>query len=243
MRSSGSGSYGVSSPIRSRSFGAGFGVMEPPPGPPPGVRGRIQVGGSAPILPVSVMAACGGGMFGMGFTDFRGSFYYPFYSMPVPYYRLTSCDLRFYSPGFWPLIVPFSDFLNPSPMRMASAGRLDLVPYGDISGMTVSLSSLTAPKEAQKAFEKGVKKFVDKDFDKAVEYLDEAVTLHPDYAAAWTLLGQVRVAQRLFPAAEAAFQRAIEIDPDYVPPYAPLTRLLSLRDRTQEVYDLSGKGL
>ncbi|MCB9384714.1 MAG: tetratricopeptide repeat protein, partial [Bryobacterales bacterium] len=80
-------------------------------------------------------------------------------------------------------------------------------------------------------------------FDKAVEYLDEAVTLHPDYAAAWTLLGQVRVAQRLFPAAEAAFQRAIEIDPDYVPPYAPLTRLLSLRDRTQEVYDLSGKGL
>ncbi len=217
--------------------------MEDPVGPPPGVRGRVQVAGSAPPMPINVQCNCAGSLFGLGFTDLRGGFYYPFYALPVSRYRLQFCDLRFYSPGYWPLILPFNDFLSESPYRMSNAGRLDLVPYGDISGTTISMTSLMAPKEAKKAFEKAVKKFVNRDYDDAVELLDEAVELHPEYAAAWTLLGQVRIAQRLMPAAEAAFQRSIEADPDYVAPYAPLTRLLLDRQQYEIADELSRKGL
>ena len=199
--------------------------MPAPVGPPPGIRGQVRVAGDRPPTPVNVQCNCGGRLFGLGYTDLRGGFYYPFYGLPISYYRLPACDLRFYSPGYWPLIVPFDGFLRSSPFRMSSSGRLDLVPYGDISGSTVSMTSLMAPKEAKKAYEKAVKKFADREYDDAVESLDEAVTLHPDYAAAWTLLGQVRYSQRLYPAATAAFEKAIEADETYVGPYAPLARL------------------
>jgi tetratricopeptide (TPR) repeat protein len=126
---------------------------------------------------------------------------------------------------------------------MSDAGRLDMVPYGDISGTTVSLTSLAAPKEAKKAFEKAVKKFVSRDYDEAVEQLDQALELHPEYAAAWTLLGQVRMAQRLRPAAEAAFRKAIEADPNYVPPYSPLAQLLLVQRDMEALSEISAKGL
>ena len=237
-------SYTTSSPMRSRGYGGGrFGVTPTPAGPPPGVRGRLQVAGSRPPAPVNVQCNCGGSIFGLGYTDLRGGFYYPFYAMPYSFYRLSTCDLRFYSPGYWPLIVPFNTFLRSSPLRMADAGRLDLVPYGDISGSTVSMTSLMAPKEAQKAYEKAVKKFANREYTEAIQHLDVATTLHPEYAAAWTLLGQVRVNQRLYPAAIAAFRKAVDADESYVAPYAPLSKLLMLQGKTKEVYELSGKGL
>ena len=192
---------------------------------------------------MNVQCNCGGSVFGLGYTDLRGGFYYPFYAMPYSFYRLNTCDLRFYSPGYWPLIVPFNTFLRSSHRRMADAGRLELVPYGDISGSTVSITSLMAPKEAKKAYEKAVKKFAAREYEAAVEHLDEAVTLHPEYAAAWTLLGQVRIGQRLFPAATAALRKAIEVDESYVAPYAALAKLLMLQNEMEEVYELSGRGL
>ncbi len=238
----GGGSYTTYSPTRSRSFG-GLGNTIPAPTVPPGVRGRVQVAGSRPPAPINVQCNCGGSIFGLGYTDWGGSFYYPFYSIPYSIYRLRSCDLRFYSPGYWPLIVPFDSFLRGSRYRMSNTGRLDMAPYGDIAGTTVSLTSLMAPKEAQKAYEKAVKRFADRKYPEAIELLDAATTLHPEYAAAWTLLGQVRVSFRHYPAAIAAFRKAIAADESYVAPYPALTRLLMLRGETREVYELSGKGL
>jgi tetratricopeptide (TPR) repeat protein len=53
----------------------------------------------------------------------------------------------------------------------------------------------------------------------------------------------VRLAQKLRPAAEAAFRKAIEADENYVAPYSPLAQLLLLRGDMDELYELSAKGL
>jgi hypothetical protein len=92
-------------------------------------------------------------------------------------------------------------------------GTIVLSKRSGVEGSTVSATTLQAPKEAQKAFEKA-KKAIDKmKYDEARPHLEKAVADYPQFAVAWTELGKCFQMARDLPQARAAFEKAIQADP------------------------------
>jgi tetratricopeptide (TPR) repeat protein len=77
------------------------------------------------------------------------------------------------------------------------------------------------------------------DFDRATVHLQEAISLYPDYAAAWTLLGRVQYRAGNRESAEESLRRSVEIDPKYLGAYGPLARLAVEDKRWDDLLRLS----
>ena len=92
---------------------------------------------------------------------------------------------------------------------------------------TVSLKTLAAPKKAAKAFEKAGKELRKKkiNFSKATAELEKAVEIYPEFAAAWQLLGEVRLRQQDLVPARAAFERAVAADAQFALPLLSLAAI------------------
>lgn len=104
-------------------------------------------------------------------------------------------------------------------------GTFILHPLAGVSGATVSATSLGAPKNARKAYEKGLALWKKSDAEKAAKELEKAVAAHPQYAEAWNLLGKTRLMLNDEPAARAAFTKALEADSNFLPPRSLMTEL------------------
>ena len=114
---------------------------------------------------------------------------------------------------------------------------------GDNEGSMVSMTALKAPEDAQKAYGKGVVAMTDKKWPAAQKNFERAVEIYPEYAAAWTDLGEVWKAQSKPDEARKAWQRALEVDPKYVKPYVQLARLDLEEKRTEEAFDVAERAL
>ena len=106
-------------------------------------------------------------------------------------------------------------------------------PLGDYG--SVSATSLAAPKEAQTALRKALRE-LDKGhsakpaksaqhLEKARQYLEKAVAEYPEYATAWTKLGQVKADTGDPDGAIAALEKSVKLDEHYLPPYDALVWL------------------
>jgi tetratricopeptide (TPR) repeat protein len=106
-----------------------------------------------------------------------------------------------------------------------------------------SLTSLSAPKNARKAFERGEKALEHSNYEEAEKNLSAAVAAYSKYAAAWFSLGQTY--QRLQRTAEArdAYGKALEADGNFVGPYIGLAHVAAVEQKWQEAADLSERGL
>ena len=96
-----------------------------------------------------------------------------------------------------------------------------------VEGTAISLTTLSAPKKARKAHEKAFKELRKKKpkHENVERELNKAVAEHPTFAAAWALLGEVRLERNDKPAAREAFERAAEADPKYLKPLNPLLKM------------------
>ena len=103
----------------------------------------------------------------------------------------------------------------------------------NIEGQTVSITTLVAPKEAKKAYKKGLNHYRNKRYEKAQEQFEFAVDEYPDYAAAWAFLGETRLTLGNESGVREAFERALEIDPKYLKPH----RLLIQQDLQDEDWE------
>ncbi|MCW8138610.1 MAG: hypothetical protein KIT58_06875, partial [Planctomycetota bacterium] len=124
------------------------------------------------------MGGMGGGM-GAGGLGGRGG--------GITERDLMGCELRASLPGYRSSSVELTGrrmFDNPD------VGTLILKKLANVEGFTISATTLHAPKNAQKAFEKGMKEASKKKLDKAQKELETAVSLYPEYAVAWQALGQ-----------------------------------------------------
>ena len=110
---------------------------------------------------------------------------------------------------------------------------------GDNEGSMVSMTALKAPEQAQKAYGKGVVAMTDKKWAAAQKNFERAVEIYPDYAAAWSDLGEVLREQSNPEKARAAWERALEVDPKYVKPYLQLTRLDLEEKRMEDAASLA----
>ena len=81
-------------------------------------------------------------------------------------------------------LVVMSDTVN-------DLGTIILHKKADVEGTTESVTTLKAPKDAQKAYEKAMKALEKKKSDEARPLLEAATKSYPQYALAWFELGRI----------------------------------------------------
>lgn len=72
------------------------------------------------------------------------------------------------------------------------------------------------PKQALEKFKSGMSRVEKGNTDAALALLDEAIVLHPKFAAAWYQKGQILLGKNEIDKAIEAFVKAIQIEPDYM---------------------------
>jgi tetratricopeptide (TPR) repeat protein len=78
----------------------------------------------------------------------------------------------------------------------------------------VSYRTLSIPDKARAEYDAAVKRIQKEDYGGAVERLEKAVAIAPQFSAAWNRLGFIAFFQKRLPDAERYFRGAVENDPD-----------------------------
>ena len=131
-------------------------------------------------------------------------------------------------------------------MRQTNVGSIVLSRIQGSTGDTVSFTTLTAPKRAKKAYEKGAKALrsvEEPNYAKAIPLLERAVELHPEFAAAWEALGRARQGLGDPDGAREAFERSIEADRHFLKPYPPLIEMAVEDEKWPELESLTDRYL
>jgi Tfp pilus assembly protein PilF len=110
-------------------------------------------------------------------------------------------------------------------------------------GSTVSATSLKAPEPARKAFGKGVNAMDDQKWASAQKNFEKAVEIDPDYAQAWSDLGEVLRRQSKPEEAHAALEKAVAADPKYIKPYVQLAMLDLAEKKPEDAANIAGKAV
>ena len=152
------------------------------------------------------------------------------------------CELRARLPGYR------SETVSLAGRRMLDApdvGSIILYPLAKIQGMTASATSGQAPKDARKAYEKGLEAVKKNKPDQAEQEFRKAVGIYPRYAAAWLELGKALERRDHKAEAREAYASALAADPKFVYPHQQLYQMAlqeqnwkSLIDHTDELVRL-----
>jgi tetratricopeptide (TPR) repeat protein len=121
-------------------------------------------------------------------------------------------------------------------------GTIFLKRLGNAPGTTISVTSMAAPKDAMRAYEKAQKAKAEKP-EEAEKYLTKAVEIYPQFAAAWTLLGDIHRQRNDFDAARSDYTRAAAADPQFVNPEYGLTVIAMQEKKWDEAVRLSDQVL
>jgi len=110
-------------------------------------------------------------------------------------------------------------------------------------GSTVSATALKAPEPARKAFGKGVNAMDDQKWASAQKNFEKALDIYPDYAQAWSDLGEVLRHESKPTEARAALEKAVAADPKYIKPYVQLTILDLEEKKPEDAAEIAGKAV
>jgi Tfp pilus assembly protein PilF len=129
---------------------------------------------------------------------------------------LIGCELRAMLPGFQSSNVMIRVEGSFGEIRMDT---ITMQRLGGGSGTTISLTTMQAPNNARKAYEKAQKDISKENFKDAEKELDKAVQEFPKFAAAWALLGMIHQSSKQLDQATKDYSQAIASDPQYAKPY------------------------
>jgi tetratricopeptide (TPR) repeat protein len=133
-----------------------------------------------------------------------------------------ACDLRASLSGYRSDLVSLSGRRS---LDDPNIGTIMLHSYAKYEGLTTSATSALAPRDAHKAFDKGVEAMKRSKVDEAQDDFLKATELYPRYASAWYELGLVYEKRQRIPDARDAYAKAIAADSKYVNPYERLYML------------------
>src|SRR5260370_626862 len=153
---------------------------------------------------------------------------------PMSERDLMGCDLQASLPGFRSDAVHLGTHRS---MDNPDVGIIFLHRLANVEGLTISATSTMAPKDAQKALEKGRNDAKKGKFEDAQRELEKAVTIYPKYAAAWFTLGQIQEARKDVEGARKSYAQALAADGKFVSPYQQLALLAAREQKWQDVVD------
>ena len=102
---------------------------------------------------------------------------------------------------------------------------------------TVSVSSLSAPDKARKAFEKAEEEVRKGRWQAATTYFKKAVETYPKYAIAWLELGRVQARQSSFAEAQNCFREAVAQDSKLLDGYVELAKVATRQQNWNDLAD------
>ena len=143
---------------------------------------------------------------------------------------LWGCELRAALAGYRSDQLSLS---NIHYMDNPEVGTIILHALGKVDGLTISVTSALAPKDARKAYDKGMEAVAKKNPDEAQKNFEKAVGLYPKFSAAWFELGRVHEQRDHSEEARKAYQQAVAAEPKFLQPYERLS-WLALRDSQWE---------
>ena len=153
---------------------------------------------------------------------------------------LMGCELRASLPGYRSNIVSLA---GRRVMDNPDVGTILLRRLGNVEGTTISMTSLQAPKDAKKAYEKGQEALRRKKWDEAQTQFEKAVQAYPNYAVAWFELGALYERRKSLEPARKAYGEALRADGRFVKPYLQLAGISMQERKWQEVADATGRVL
>jgi tetratricopeptide (TPR) repeat protein len=154
--------------------------------------------------------------------------------------NLFNCELRATLPGYRSDPVSLA---NIHYMDNPDLGTMILHPIAHVDGLTVSATTALAPKDARKAYEKGLQAAAKKNPDEAQKDFETAVATYPKYAAAWFALGQIDEQRDHTEEARKAYDQSITADSKFVPPYERLSFIALSESKWQELADMTNRML
>ncbi|MGA2186431.1 MAG: tetratricopeptide repeat protein [Bryobacteraceae bacterium] len=189
-------------------------------------RFSFQVGGGQPMMADASLDGSGNNRSGL--TQYQVQAGGVPTSELVSASSLIGCDLRTQMPGYR------SDVLHLDRrglLEKGEVGTIVLHRLGNVEGLTVSATTVAAPKESAKAYQKGLKEAARQHFDKARAAFESAVKGYPNYAVAWIGLGLACEQMNDAAAAIRAYTEASRADAKLLKPHERLTVLADQSQR------------
>ena len=145
-------------------------------------------------------------------------------------FDFSGCELRASLPGFQ------SNLIALGPRRRldkSEVGLLVLRRLAGVDAIMVSANTLAAPSRARLAFDNARREAQKEkvDYAYAGAELKKALDEYPTFAAAWHLLGIMRLSQKDSEAAGDAFRKAIAADSTYIEPHIELASMAVMQQR------------
>jgi cytochrome c-type biogenesis protein CcmH/NrfG len=158
-----------------------------------------------------------------------------------PAFRLSFCELQVSVSGYQPVSKIVR--LDAHEAGGIDAGTMVLTRIAGIKGSAISVTSLLAPHNARKEFEKGYKDALQHRSSSATRHLQKAVAEYDNYAVAWEELGKIYLQNHQNEEARQAFAKAIFADPQYLPPCLALAGLEMQSQHYEDAIEAAGKAL
>ncbi len=226
------------------------------------VYGKVMLqGGGALLEPVPIERVCNGTVRREGYADTKGQFEFQLGSnlifqdasendsriAPTSQSRsgsgnslkpldLNGCELRAVLAGYQSSIVSLRNMGGDT--WQYEVGTIFLKRMGNAPGTTVSVTSMAAPKDAMRAYEKAQKIKAEKPAE-AEKELTKAVKIYPQFAAAWSLLGDLHREHNDFNTAQTDYAQAIAADPQFVNPSYGLAMMASQEKKWDDAIRLT----
>jgi tetratricopeptide (TPR) repeat protein len=140
--------------------------------------------------------------------------------------RLFGCELRAALTGFRSDVVQLDSVHY---LDNPNIGTIILHRMEKVDGLTISVVSALAPKDARKAYEKGREDEAKNRLDDAQKNFEKAVSVYPQYSSAWFELGRIDEQSNHVDEARKAYQQAIAAEPKFILPHEQLS-WIALRD-------------
>ncbi len=153
---------------------------------------------------------------------------------------LTNCELRARIGGFRSQSIILA---GRRAMDDPDVGTILLHREAPGEGSTISITTLQAPKDARKAFEKGLEDIKKNKYAEARTEYEKAVQIDQKFAAAWCELGKMQAGAEDFDMARGSFRMAIQSDPKFPVPYMELSKIAVEQKKWQEVSDLTATAI
>jgi tetratricopeptide (TPR) repeat protein len=159
-------------------------------------------------------------------------------NMGISRRELTNCELRVSASGFHSRVISLMglDSFGGS----MDVGAVVVQRAGKVEGATLSATPYKAPKDARKAYDKGLQAEKNGKLADAHKYFETTVELYPSSAKAWFQFGTVLQKENQQDAARKAYTQATTIDIKFLPPYLSLASMAYQAGKWTEVLDLTG---